>query len=207
MKLNLSLNSKDWESAITKAAIEEIEKRIRKNVGRVRSEVKAIVAEAIANSPEIQALLNDEALVGSFGFYGGSAEQQANAIIKSVAETTEVIVSPYRSKSNPLLTVNVQPKHLGNLLALPEGIIRTRDYDLNWLEWLLTKGDTIVVVGWEYEPGKGMGRSRLGHMIEGGSWRVDPRYSGNIDNNFVTRSLTSDETLAKVMKVLERALS
>ena len=207
MKLNLSLNSKDWESAITKAAIEEIEKRIRGNAGRVRSEVKAIVAEAIANSPEIQALLNDEDLIGSFGFYGGSAEQQANAIIKSVTETTEVIVSPYRSKANQLLIVNVQPKHLGNLLALPEGIIKTRDYDLNWLEWLLTKGDTIVVVGWTYEPGRGMGRSRLGHMIEGGSWRVDPRYSGNIDNNFVTRSLTSDETLAKVMKVLERALS
>ena len=57
------------------------------------SEVKEIVAEAIANSPEIQALLNDEDLIGSFGFYGGSAEQQANAIIKSVTETTEVRVT------------------------------------------------------------------------------------------------------------------
>ena len=102
---------KDWESAITKAAIEEIEKRIRGNAGRVRSEVKAIVAEAIANSPEIQALLNDEDLIGSFGFYGGSAEQQARNNQISNGDNG-VIVSPYRSKANQLLTVNVQPKHL-----------------------------------------------------------------------------------------------
>ncbi len=172
--------------------------------------MRSIVGNAVLNSDAIQDLLNNkgvEGLAGQFGFYGSSTAKQCEAIVKSVEESTEVIFKPFDIKYNGSLTVNVQPSDLANLLALPEGHIITKNHDLHWLDWLLTMGDTIVVVGYDYNPQTGIGRSRKGNMIKPGSWRVPPEFSGVEDHNFITKALQKKSTVEAVQKVMYKSLS
>ena len=42
-------------------------------------------------------------------------------------------------------------------------------------------------------PGAGVGRSGLGSMKEGASFRVPPEFAGVMDNNFITRALVNQQ--------------
>ena len=95
---------------------------------------------------------------------------------------------------------NFQPADFANLLGLPQGHqVTNKAADLHWLDWLLTKGDTVIVKGYSYEP-SGKGRSGGGSMKTGGFFRIDPSYSGTTINNFITRAFVGRETqLAKIL--------
>ena len=49
------------------------------------------------------------------------------------------------------------------------------------------KGDTTIVKGYSDKPST-KGRSRGGTMALEGVFRVNPRYTGSADNNFITRA-------------------
>ena len=79
---------------------------------------------------------------------------------------------------------------------------------MHWLDWLLKRGDSIIVVNYQYNPQTGIGRSKLGNMVDGGSFRIPPQFSGTIDDNFITRSFsgpTQEQQLTKLFKdILEQ---
>jgi hypothetical protein len=89
---------------------------------------------------------------------------------------------------------------------LPQGHSVYYDGDLHWLDWLLNRGDQIIVVGYEYNPQTGLGRSKLGNMKTGGSFRVPPEFSGTQENNFVTRALIGASQEKEIAKILEKIL-
>lgn len=83
-----------------------------------------------------------------------------------------------------------------DLLNMPEAsfiqtFTRSKQTEIHWLEWLLTKGDTIVVGDFrvKYTPGNANSRSGGAIMIKKGSFRIPPQFSGTLENNFITRSL------------------
>jgi hypothetical protein len=145
-------------------------------------------------------------LIGQFGITI-SAASIINAIINSVISSTSISVVPYNNKlKGGGIEVNIQPNNFANLLNLPQGHSVYKDGDLHWLDWLLNRGDEIIVVGYEYNPQAGLGRSKLGNMKEGGSFRVPPQFSGTDNNNFITRALTGAEQEKQIVKIFENIL-
>jgi hypothetical protein len=106
-----------------------------------------------------------------------------------VVDSTEVKFVKFSNTLKGGLEFNFQPSSFANLLALPAGHTIYQDGDLHWLEWLLKRGDSIIVTNYTYNPSSGLGRSGLGNMIPGGAFRVPPQFSGTEDNNFITRAL------------------
>ena len=104
------------------------------------------------------------------------------------------------------IEVNVQPSNFTNLLSLGSGHLVYDKGDLHWLSWLLTFGDSIIVVGYEYNPETGLGRANLGNMVEGGSWRVPPEFSGTIQNNFITRALVGEKQAKTIADIFRDTL-
>ena len=92
------------------------------------------------------------------------------------------------------------------MLGLQSGHVIYEGGDLHWLSWLLTLGDSTIVVGYYYDPETGVGRSGLGTMSEGGFFRVPPEFSGTRANNFVTRALIGNKQQEQILNILKSTI-
>tara|TARA_B100002019_G_scaffold285211_1_gene293899 strand:- start:1892 stop:2524 length:633 start_codon:yes stop_codon:yes gene_type:complete len=196
--------TKTIHAAIAKSINEIISKKKRK----VEAKLKRAVRFWVTSTPEIQSLLErgiPNSLNSQFGLRNMEAQTAVDAIVDSIVNSAEIKISKINNKLNGKIEFNFQPSDLRNLLGLPEGhVITEKGQDLHWLDWLLTKGNTTVVIGYTYS-NSGKGRSGVGSMKKGGSFRVNPQFSGTVNNNFITRSLETREQ--RVISILSEVLS
>lgn len=186
-----------------------INDRLSSNLNTILRRTRDSIRLIVRRSPEIRSLENVDplSLAGQFGF-NISLTSITSAIINSIVDSTSVRLVPYtNSLRGGGLTITCQPVTFTNLLGLPQGHTVYMGGDLHWLNWLLTQGDSIIVVNYSYNPKTGLGRSGLGNMIPGGSFRVPPQYSGDIGNNFVTRALANPELEQLLTKIVRDTLN
>ena len=98
----------------------------------------------------------------------------------------------------------MQPNDYSNLLSLSASKQIIEGGAIPWLNWLLTLGDSIIIAnfGVEYGP---FGRSGMARMTEKQRpFKVDSAYSGNITDNFITRSIQMNKSSIEeaIVKVL-----
>lgn len=201
-------NLKTIEKNILSSFADELNKRLAKSQRQISLGVTGFIPEWISAQPEIQSLLSNSpnSLVGQFGIVASPASI-VNTIIEAVVNSANISITPYdKSLRTGGIQINIQPTDFKNLLGLPDGHTYYAGGDLHWLDWLLTKGDSIIVVGYQYNPQTGLGRSRLGNMKTGGSFRVPPEFSGTNDNNFITRALIGPEQTKQVSNLLKQIL-
>lgn len=196
------------ENNILSALANQFNASMKSNRTKILNEIKLLLPNWISDQPEMQSLSSGgtSSLVGQFGITIGSASI-INAIISSVVGSTTMSIVPYNNKlKGGGIEVNIQPDNFANLLNLPQGHSVYKGGDLHWLDWLLNRGDEIIVAGYEYNPQTGLGRSRLGNMKEGGSFRVPPEFSGTDKDNFITRALIGSEQEKQIAKIFENVL-
>ena len=187
---------------INKALAREGEALLKKASSRIRSQVVEVVRRAIATCPEIQELSG-----GSLKYDFGLTEDPSGAIINSVANSTRVSVSKISSRGGSFrggVKIYVQPSTFSNLLSLSAGqqAIETGG-SIPWLSWMLTAGDSIIIAdfGVEYETGAGRsGGARMDQTAK--PFKVNPLYSGDETNNFITRAL--QPALKEISSIVRR---
>lgn len=194
------------ETKINSALSTQLNNSLSKNISKLQKDlINQAIPEWLNDQPEIQSLRSGE-LSGPFGFMT-SPTSVADAIIDSVAKSVTLSLSKYnKDLTGGGLEISIQPDNFENLLNLPEGHTIYEDGDLHWLKWMLLKGDEIVVVGYEYNPISGLGRTRLGNMKTGRGFRVPPQYAGTSRNNFITRALTGQKQLDYMTQRIKQVL-
>lgn len=179
------------QADIHKALASALNKRIAKRVRRSRNTVKGYIHNWMMESEEIQSLLEQgipNSLNAVFGLPPGKPDDAVRSIVAAISEAVTVDFQRISNELEGGATFHFQPKDFTELLGLPQGHQLTEmGTDLHWLEWLLTKGDTVVVKGFLYQPSNS-GRSGGGTMDIGGVFRVPPRFSGTVENNFINRA-------------------
>lgn len=208
--MSIRLKLVDTNSQISKdiniAIANEVNKIFKRRKTRIENNIKKLIPGWIIEQPEI-ASLNAEGVKGSlnaeFGLYPGTASSAVTAINLAVRESVSVSVEPLDKNLQGGIVIQIQPESFANLLGLSEGFVITPTANLHWLDWILTQGDRVIVVGYYYQPSN-EGRGRAGTMEIGQSWRVDPRYAGTIENNFITRALEGREK--EISSALEKAI-
>lgn len=205
VKLLDSIN--DIQKNVDKAIIDLVNESITKNLSKIYGGVKSLIPSWIKIQPEIISLLSTEptSLAGQFGIRG-RADGIVDNIINSVVSATEIKFVKYTANFTGGLELNFQPKDFGNLLSLSQGHTVYESGDLHWLEWLLKRGDSIIVVNYQYNPQTGLGRSGLGNMKPGGAFRVPPQFSGTPDNNFITRAFLGNNQEEQIFSIIEKVL-
>tara|TARA_Y100000361_G_scaffold153879_1_gene177042 strand:- start:10093 stop:10722 length:630 start_codon:yes stop_codon:yes gene_type:complete len=197
MTLSLELKNLDQiQKDIFKALSLEVNKRTKKNTARVSRELKGLVKGWVEQTPEMMSL-QAQGLPGSlnatFGLPPGNPQAAVSAISNAVAESMEINIQRVNAKLEGSVTFNFVSSTFGLLLGLPQGHQQTEyGTDLHWLDWLLTKGDAVVVQGFMYEPSNG-GRSGGGSMKLGGYFKVPSQFSGVPTDNFITRAFQGKE--------------
>lgn len=198
---------KDIEKNINKAIAESINDIISRNINNIVNSVKNLIPSWITSQPEIQSLSSKDpgSLAGQFGI-AGDTSMIITSIVNSVVNATEYKFVPYRANLTGGLELRFQPSTFVNLLALPDGHTIYSGGDLHWLDWLLKRGDSIIVTNYQYNPQTGLGRSGLGNMIGGGTFRVPPQFSGTDNDNFITRSFIGSTQEKQIASIFERIL-
>lgn len=199
---------KSIEAKVNSAIATEANKIIFQNQSKILQESRLLVSRWIASQPEMIDLQSSApgSLAGQFGLYAGQGQSAVFSIINSIENSISIRFKKFNSKLIGGLEVNFQPKNFLNLLSLPQGIVSYEKGQLPWLDWLLLKGDTTIVVNYQYNPNTGIGRSGLGNMIEGGSFRVPPQFSGTANDNFITRALVGPEQEKRITDIFKKVL-
>lgn len=196
ISLKLLGSDKRLEQELLAALIDQINATLVSKATSIETQIKKVIPRWIGTQPEILSLraMGPNTLSAQFGLPVGTSDSAADAIITSVANSVVVQVNKVTKrrlgvKGIPVITISFQPASFQNLFALAEGKYTSeKGSAIPWLQWLLTLGDTPIVVGYDYMPGLG-GRSGGGIMIGGSLWRVPPQFSGTLTNNFITRAL------------------
>ena len=199
-------NPKTQIEKISSAITEYLNRKLRKNYVRVVNSLRQKIPFWIRQQPEIQSLLLEgvpEELNALFGLLPGDASKAVDDIIGAIKDSTAINISKIDRKYTGGIEFGFQSLNFVNLLGLRSGFVQTEKGEtLHWLDWLLTRGDSIIVVDYSYEPKLGLGRSGGGIMVKGGAFRVPPEYSGMVDSNFITRALSGRE--AEIAPILQR---
>lgn len=208
--MTLTVKLVDSTAKISKAMNEalsvELNKNLKKNTKRAQDQVKSFIPQWIREQPEIESIL-DQGVFGSlnaqFGFIAGTAPEAVAAIVSAVSDSISVEFEAVNGNLSGGIRFYLQPDNFANILSLPEGFIPALSGSLPWLEWLLTRGSTIIVSGYSYSPDNS-GRSGGGTMRLGKAWRVPPQFAGTVEDNFITRALEGREK--QISSILRRAL-
>jgi len=186
---------------INKVLAKELDKRFRKKAGALKLKLQPIISSALFDSPEINSLRSG-VLRFDFGLTGDPGPQIVNAVVQSI----EVKINPVNGSQNGIkggVQISIQPSDYSNLLSLPVAQQALEiEARIPWLEWLLTAGDSIIIGHYGIEYGAGLGRSGGAHMVgikdaPFGPFKVNSAFSGNLNDNFITRSIKRSEAQIK----------
>lgn len=186
----------DIINKINQALAKEINILISKRKSLINNKFKPSIKKWILNQPEIQSLRSvgvQGSLAALFGLTTINADEAISKIINAVIDSSYIDFSKINNNLTGNIIFNFQPSDFANLLSLSEGHRTTnKGSDLHWLDWLLTKGNTTIIINYHYEPSN-KGIAKGGTMTTGGSFRVDPQFAGTLDNNFITRAFNGRE--------------
>lgn len=212
MKNNISIkiidSIGDIQKKVNQAIAEEANKVLLKRKSTILQQAQSLAVGWIASQPEMQDLqsVSVGSLAGQFGLYAGQGQGAAIAITNAIKHAITVDFKKFNNNFVGGFDINFQPTDFLNLLSLPQGFVNYANGKLPWLDWLLTKGDTVIVVNYHYNAQTGIGRSGLGNMTKGGSFRVPPEFSGTEKNNFITRALVGEDQEKALTDIFKREL-
>ena len=194
--IQITDTAKTVEKRLLVAIASELNKVLPSIVAPVKSDFQQNIQRVFTNSPEYKALVGGP-LNEHFGFPRGSEFSKLDAIIDTLAREVEVEFNSITVSGSSLkggITIKAFLSSFENILDLSEANVRIKDGSLPWLEWLLIRGDEIIVADYNitFDDFKGQ-LSRSGGAImvpdDNEGWRVPAEYSGTARDNWVTRSV------------------
>lgn len=213
MKITLQVdNNASNVNAMLDALTREVNTQMAGIDQKITSLIRPVVAEAIMNCFELQSLLGGP-LQGHLGLRPGENDYAVFSITQAVSNAVYATWMPMRKNKAGRLEILIQPDNFANLLSLRAGVNVAQHkedgpYEMEWLDWLLTLGDTPIVKGFEYQRDPS-GRSGIGIMAkkDGASWRVPPEFAGTLNDNFVTRALDEPAIESEITTILKNTLT
>lgn len=173
---------------ILKALRIEAKSVIQKNYSKLRSAVKPIIVDSIYDCPEMESVRS-----GKLKYDFGIDVDPTQLIAWTVADSMKLSYS-YSQSFIFNFQIAVQPLNNSNLLSLQQAYTKLENgASVPWLEWLLTKGSSIIMFDFGVLYKEGAGRSGGAIMVQNISpFMVDPLYSGTEDDNFISRALSKN---------------
>ena len=214
--IELTESNQQFEAIILEVISKKLDKAFGKAYKIILQKLRNLVHQAISESDVITELRDGEQLRGELGLTSGLARSAATSITEEVANSVEL---EYKSISflptgdaKGGLSLWIQKSDLSNVLKIAQAQVSyyskryKKAVKLDWLDWLLTEGDRIIVAKFHFEPKRGRGRSGIGDMKKQGVFRMDSQYAGTEDDNFITRTLQDKKFTDKLTILIEKEI-
>ena len=195
----LSVKLVEPDNIIERKMLEALVRAINKNLNRIanktQKEIGELIARYILDSEIADQLRTGNTLAAHFGLRPGQGESAVDQIATTIQ--TSIKVRPMKAQRQGKQIKGgfevgfLREDLVATLNSLAIANIYSNDGSpLPWLDWLLTRGDDIIVTGHSITFSDD-GRSGLAVMVQdnSGFWRVPPEYSGTEENNWLTREI------------------
>lgn len=205
----ITLNLVDTVASFTKKVNASIAETFNgllfKKKNRIDLDIRMFVEQQILAQPEVRELLDENgpgSLTAMLGITNTEALNAINALVKAITRIIKVNIDKVDDRLNGGLEVIISGVDAGDI---PEAIKAVPNSKLNWLEWLLEKGDTPIIIGYRYSASN-KGRTGGGIMKPGGAFRIPPQFSGTEEENFVIRALVGEPQQQEIERIIRKAL-
>ncbi len=224
VQIPIGIELTDLPSEIQKkvniALRDELNLLLPKVVPAIQADIQAKSKVFFETAPEALALINGP-LDAHFGIPAGEAKSRVNTIIQTVVNNIEVTFTRITLSGSNFrggFTVGAVIADFSDVLNLPVAhIVTDKGEDLPWLEWLLKKGNALIISEYKIQFGNYASSNRHLHsrsgkaiMVKstGGIWRVPPQYAGTIRNNWLTHSIAdmSEAWLDMIGQVMQEKI-
>jgi hypothetical protein len=172
-------------------------------------------AATVESRVSVEALVRIRASSAYASLHGGVLQAELGVkapttaiegVLQGLAGACRATIDPPRVLGNSLVgsvTVGILRTDLSDVLSRPEAsFVSEKGYQVDWLDWLLTQGDRVVVGQYGFLPANKMtarsvaafSRTGLGIMRQANhGWSVPPEFSGTPGDNWFTRALAAIE--------------
>jgi len=211
-KMNINLKLLDSDSQISKAILSALSEQIDqifKNIDKkIAPTLKEIVSKALKSEPEYLSLKG-----GKLRYEMGIADTSSvDLVIQKLVDTLTItnngtkISRSFLSSGFSLTMMKSDDLNgvIGDQVALV--VDKNRGYELPWLQWLLLRGNEVIVQNYSVKIGPNPA-SRTGNAImvqSNRNWRVPPEFVGTQTNNWTTRAIAAAET--EILQALQSAI-
>lgn len=190
------INERELASAILAEVAKKLNQGLVGAVGRIQTRVAAVIEDAITASPEYHGLVGGQ-LQGELGVV--DPERAVRGIIDAIVENVKVESLGASISGGAIgggLVIRILKSDFSDASsANGVSFLSEQNYRIDWLDWLLTKGDEIIVVDYEFQAGS-FRQSRTGLGIMAASkrgWKVPQEFVGTPADNWLTRALEKAE--------------
>ncbi len=205
MRYSLQFDFSDFNRKLIIEHKKLLREAFNKQIPFLTKTVKKEVVSTIKASTEYKSLINARGLLRrqlGLGEQGGDAEGILNPvsamaiILDLITEDILVTVSDKKEGTDFIIGVNIQLLTDINKLTSSDAAryisinARGEMHEIPWLEWLLTAGQSSVVMGYHVVY-KESAASRTGYAVmgKGGSFSMESTYAGTKNNNFIVNSI------------------
>lgn len=169
---------------------------------QMQDTIKDIVLESIRQQDEYMSLKAGPLR----NILGIESPSSVDAILQTLEDIVIVVKKPATSGSSigANITINMVPNGFDNLISSPGASYTSEGgFQVNWLEWLLLRGNDSVVIGYRYSP-QDSPFSRTGHgiMVKNESSIFTVPGGGTVDNNWITRGI--DAALPQIQAYMDK---
>lgn len=210
--INLSLDIVESNSYIRQQILSslsiEIDKVINKSMNIIQNNTINIINNALKQEPEYESLKSGR-LRYEFGIPDSSS---VDIIVDKLSRTVTINRRPIKISNLGLSggfdVTAIENETFNGLLQDPSAVVQdnARGYSLPWLEWLLLRGNEIIVRSYDVKLGPNP-NSRTGNaiMVESNrNWRVPAEFVGKNNNNWTTRAIERCEN--ELLKMIQQTI-
>jgi hypothetical protein len=190
----LESNSEVYKN-ILEALLPQANKYMSDAIRNLKTLIPPIIEKAIRISPEYESILYGD-LKYQFGIPDSSAKLEGiiNIWLKNIDfNYIKPAISNNQIKGS--FGINMIRSDFSDVLSSDFAIVQDnlRNYNLDWLKWLLLDGNKIIVPNQEVIFGQNKA-SRTGFAVmrsSNKSWKVPAFYAGTQDSNWITKAIDS----------------
>lgn len=185
---------------------QQIDAIIASSIPRVKAEIAQLIGIGIRSTPEYDSLING-LLRGDLGLE--YPQDDMEDIISILRDNIVVEYDPIkivgRHFDGGIVIRFIQRDH-ADILEIPAASYISNEHDIDWLEWLLLRGDSVIIS--EYMVARGnfarsSSRTKMALMWKksGGTFKIPPQFSGTVGSNFITRAFAGiDDILENTLR-------
>lgn len=210
MKLSLTLVDTDSKirQEILLAMSSHISNAMNQAKDKIKQEMSILLASALRQEPEYNSLKNGQLRLD----FGISDTATVDDIVQKMADSTTVNTIPIKINnsglSGGLMITAVESETIGGLIGDSSALVidRERGYSLPWLEWLLLKGNSNIIMNYDVKYGPNPA-SRTGEAImvrSSNNWRVPAQFVGIKENNWTTRAI--DRIATNIPTLIQKSI-
>lgn len=190
----------------------EIAKQLNVAIPKILQNVSKDIRLALIDSLK-QSGTYRELTAGNLAYAFGMTHQEAESTLDKIIDMllSSLILKHVKVRASGSgfdggIEIHAIKSTFTEVLSSQLGTVYLKNGALPWLEWLLTEGDTIVIVGYDVAYGN-FPNSRSGNAImikSATGFRVPPAHSGTIDDNWITRAIL--QSIKHILDIAEKSI-